>query len=76
MIRFSLHCDAGHDFEAWFRGNDDFETQRQRGLGCGGICIGYLELYLSLLALWVQGGKRVATDLMVSNSNKQTSTDL
>ncbi|MAA98484.1 MAG: hypothetical protein CMN87_15050 [Stappia sp.] len=32
MIRFSLHCDAGHDFEAWFRGNDDFETQRQRGL--------------------------------------------
>ena len=32
MIRFSLHCDAGHDFEAWFRGNEDFEAQRGRGL--------------------------------------------
>ena len=31
MIRFSLHCDHAHDFEGWFRSNDDFETQRQRG---------------------------------------------
>jgi hypothetical protein len=32
LIHFSLHCDKGHDFEAWFRGNDDFETQQKRGL--------------------------------------------
>lgn len=32
MIRFTLNCDKGHDFEAWFRGNDDFETQQKRGL--------------------------------------------
>lgn len=31
MIRFSLHCDRAHDFEGWFRSNDDFETQRKRG---------------------------------------------
>lgn len=31
MIRFSLHCDQAHDFEGWFRSNDDFETQRKRG---------------------------------------------
>lgn len=31
MIRFSLHCDHAHDFEGWFRSNDDFETQRKRG---------------------------------------------
>lgn len=31
MIRFSLHCDSAHDFEGWFRSNDDFETQRKRG---------------------------------------------
>lgn len=31
MIRFSLHCEHGHDFEGWFRSNDDFDTQRKRG---------------------------------------------
>jgi hypothetical protein len=31
VIRFSLHCDQAHDFEGWFRSNDDFDTQRKRG---------------------------------------------
>ena len=31
MIRFSLHCDQAHDFEGWFRSNDDFDTQKKRG---------------------------------------------
>ena len=31
MIRFSLHCEHGHDFEGWFRSNDDFDKQRKRG---------------------------------------------
>lgn len=31
MIRFSLHCDHAHDFEGWFRSNEDFDTQRKRG---------------------------------------------
>ncbi|MBL8581351.1 MAG: DUF1178 family protein [Rhizobiaceae bacterium] len=31
MIRFSLHCAADHEFEAWFRNGDDYETQRKRG---------------------------------------------
>lgn len=32
MIRFSLLCDSGHGFEAWFGGNDDFDDQARRGL--------------------------------------------
>lgn len=32
MIRFSVACDHGHVFEAWFRNNDDFDTQQKRGL--------------------------------------------
>jgi len=32
LIRFSLGCDHGHEFEGWFRSSDDFETQRKRGL--------------------------------------------
>lgn len=32
LIKFSLNCDNGHDFEAWFRDSGDYETQRKRGL--------------------------------------------
>lgn len=32
MIRFSLVCDQAHEFEAWFRNNDDFDKQAKRGL--------------------------------------------
>jgi hypothetical protein len=31
LIRFSLHCEHAHEFEGWFRSNDDFETQKKRG---------------------------------------------
>ena len=31
MIRFSLSCEHDHEFEGWFRSNDDFETQKKRG---------------------------------------------
>jgi hypothetical protein len=31
VIRFSLICEKAHEFEGWFRSNDDFETQRKRG---------------------------------------------
>lgn len=32
MIRFSLICEREHEFEAWFRSNDDFDAQKKRGL--------------------------------------------
>ena len=31
MIRFTLRCNAEHEFEGWFRSNDDFDTQKKRG---------------------------------------------
>ena len=31
MIRFSLICEKEHEFEAWFRSNGDFDTQKKRG---------------------------------------------
>lgn len=40
-MKFTLHCDKGHDFEAWFRSNEDYETQAKRGFvecpSCGSI---------------------------------------
>ncbi len=44
MIRFSLVCDKDHEFEAWFRSNDDFDTQMKRGFvecpACGSKKVG------------------------------------
>jgi hypothetical protein len=32
MIRFSLRCENAHDFDGWFRSNEDFDAQNGRGL--------------------------------------------
>ncbi|EJM99214.1 DUF1178 family protein [Phyllobacterium sp. YR531] len=44
MIRFSLHCDKEHEFEGWFRSNDDFDSQVGKGLvtcpSCGSHKVG------------------------------------
>lgn len=44
MIRFSLACDQDHEFEAWFRNNDDFDRQKKRGFvecpACGSKKVG------------------------------------
>jgi len=44
VIRFSLVCERDHEFEAWFRSNDDFDTQMKRGFvecpACGSKKVG------------------------------------
>ena len=44
MIRFSLHCDQEHEFEGWFRSNDDFDAQVAKRLvecpSCGSHKVG------------------------------------
>ena len=32
MIKFSLACDRGHNFESWFPDGADYESQTRRGL--------------------------------------------
>ncbi|RCL02957.1 MAG: hypothetical protein JSC161_000788 [Candidatus Tokpelaia sp. JSC161] len=32
MIRFLLHCDQAHTFDAWFHSNDDYEMQCTKNL--------------------------------------------
>ena len=31
MILFTLRCASGHEFEAWFRDGEGFETQQSAG---------------------------------------------
>jgi len=32
VIRYDLHCEAGHGFESWFRSSADYDVQRKRKL--------------------------------------------
>jgi hypothetical protein len=38
MIRYTLCCDKGHDFESWFRDSDAFEAQKKRKLVTCPVC--------------------------------------
>ncbi len=38
MIKFSLTCDHGHEFEGWFGDNDDFARQNKRGFITCPVC--------------------------------------
>ncbi|MFD1199103.1 DUF1178 family protein [Brucella gallinifaecis] len=49
MIRFSLHCDHGHEFEGWFRDNADFDRQAEHKLVACPVCDSQ-EIQKSLMA--------------------------
>jgi hypothetical protein len=49
VIRFTLACERDHEFEAWFRNNDDFEKQSKRGLIDCPVC-GSSRIRKSLMA--------------------------
>lgn len=38
MIRYALACEKGHEFEGWFAGSDDFDSQLQRGFLSCPVC--------------------------------------
>ena len=57
MIRFSLHCDRDHEFEAWFRNNDDFESQSGKNLVSCPVC-GSPAVGKSLMAPSVSTGRQ------------------
>ena len=60
MIRFSLTCEHEHEFEAWFRSNDDFDTQRKRGFVECPSC-GSREVGKALMAPAVSTGRKQET---------------
>ncbi|KXF79391.1 hypothetical protein ATN84_06695 [Paramesorhizobium deserti] len=38
MIHFTLLCDQEHEFEGWFRNNEDYESQTARNLVSCPVC--------------------------------------
>lgn len=57
MISFSLSCENDHEFEGWFRSNDDFETQKKRKLVNCPVC-GSHKVEKALMAPAVSTGRR------------------
>ncbi|RCS22487.1 DUF1178 family protein [Phyllobacterium salinisoli] len=49
MIHFTLHCDQEHEFEGWFRNNEDFDAQKTRELVSCPVC-GSLKVEKALMA--------------------------
>ncbi|MBC9247292.1 DUF1178 family protein [Paracoccus sp. 11-3] len=38
MIRYSLRCDNGHDFDGWFRSSEAFEAMQKAGQNTCALC--------------------------------------
>lgn len=55
-MKFALHCENAHEFEAWFRSNDDYETQAKRGFVECPIC-NSAKIAKSLMAPAVSTGR-------------------
>ena len=71
MIRFSLACEHDHEFEAWFRNNDDFDRQKKRGfVECPACGSHKVEKALMAPALST-GRKREKIALAMSQEQRQ-----
>jgi hypothetical protein len=49
VIRYDLHCEAGHGFESWFRSSGDYDAQRKRKLVECPVC-GSLDIEKRIMA--------------------------
>jgi hypothetical protein len=49
MIKYSLHCNHAHEFEAWFKNSADYDKQKKRGLVTCPAC-GSAKIEKSLMA--------------------------
>ncbi|MFP5297079.1 MAG: DUF1178 family protein, partial [Alphaproteobacteria bacterium] len=59
MIRYALHCDLAHEFEAWFASSSDYDDQSARGLVQCPVC-GSSAVSKQIMAPAVAGTKRSA----------------
>jgi hypothetical protein len=71
VIRYSLHCVEGHDFEAWFAGSDTFEKQRDKGAilcpACGSKDVDKALMAPAVSTSRKKGGMRVTANVPEHN---------
>ncbi|MDR0808124.1 MAG: DUF1178 family protein [Gemmobacter sp.] len=71
MIRFSLRCAQGHDFESWFASGPAFDTLKARGLVQCAVC-GSPEVEKALMAPAVAKGSETPRPLSQPGSEIET----
>jgi hypothetical protein len=65
MIRYALHCEAGHDFESWFRDSEAYEVQAEAGhLACPHCGSSAIEKRLMAPAVALKADKPVPVAMM------------
>ncbi len=57
MIRYSLNCDRGHEFEAWFRSSGDYDRAATAGENGCPVC-GSTETTKAIMSPSVSGTKK------------------
>jgi hypothetical protein len=57
MIKYTLHCDAGHRFESWFKSGTAYDELRARGLVTCPDC-GSAQVSKAIMAPSVKTAKR------------------
>ncbi|WP_011582316.1 MULTISPECIES: DUF1178 family protein [Chelativorans] len=70
MIRYGLICDKEHEFEAWFRSGEDFETQKSRKLVSCPQC-GSHEVQKALMAPAVSTSRKQAQIALAMNEEQK-----
>ncbi|MEI5682471.1 MULTISPECIES: DUF1178 family protein [unclassified Mesorhizobium] len=70
MIKFSLTCERSHDFEGWFRNNEDFEKQQKRGLVDCPAC-GSHKVEKALMAPAVSTGRKKEKIALAMNEQQR-----
>ena len=61
MIRYALHCDLAHAFEAWFGSSVDYDEQSARGLVECPVC-GSSAISKQIMAPAVAGTRKSAAE--------------
>lgn len=67
MIRYSLHCDKRHEFEAWFKSSADFEKQAKRKLVICPQC-GSTNVSKAIMAPNIATSRSKSGEVAVANS--------
>jgi len=67
MIRYSLHCDKRHEFEAWFKSSADFEKQAKRKLVTCPQC-GSTNVSKAIMAPNIATGRSKSGEVTVANT--------
>ncbi|HVU43718.1 MAG TPA: DUF1178 family protein [Xanthobacteraceae bacterium] len=62
MIRYTLHCAKGHDFESWFANSAAFDKQNKRGLVACPVC-GSAKVEKAIMAPRLGRADAVAAEL-------------